>query len=96
MKYRLLAPAIDDLEHIDAWVVANFGEPAALRARRKLAETFYLLSTFQQMGPARPDITSRPVRFFVSSPNWIVYEPGDPLLIHRIFPAAQDIHTLEL
>jgi len=48
------------------------------------------------MGPARPDITSRPVRFFVSSPNWIVYEPGDPLLIHRIFPAAQDIHTLGL
>jgi plasmid stabilization system protein ParE len=96
MTYRLLGPALDDLEVIDGWVASNFGEAAAIRARHKLSETFVLLATFQQMGIERSDITSRPVRFFSSSPNWIVYEPGDPLLIHRVFPAALDIHTLKL
>jgi plasmid stabilization system protein ParE len=96
MKYRLLAPAIADLNYIDDWVAANFGEAAALRATRKLSETFSLLATFQQLGIARPEITARPVRFFSLPPNWIVYEPGSPLLIHRIFPAALDIKTLQL
>jgi plasmid stabilization system protein ParE len=94
MTYRLLSPAIEDLDHIDSWVAANFGEAAALRARRKLTEAFNLLVTFQQMGAAYPKITDRPVRLFAVPPNWIVYEPGDPLLIHRIFPAALDIQTL--
>jgi plasmid stabilization system protein ParE len=53
MKYRLLAPAIADLKHIDDWVGANFGGAAALRATRKLSETFTLLATFQQLGMAR-------------------------------------------
>ena len=38
------------------------------------------------MGIQRPEVTSRPVRFFSSGLNWIIYEPGDPLLIHRVFP----------
>jgi len=96
MTYRLLAPAIDDLDRINSWVTANFGEAAAIRARRKLTETFALLVKFQHMGFAHPEITDRPVRLFSLPPNWIVYEPGDPLLIHRVFPAALDIQTLSL
>jgi plasmid stabilization system protein ParE len=96
MTYRLLAPAWDDLDHIDAWVASNFGEAAAARAIQKLTETFALLADFQQMGIARPDIAPHPVRFFSLPPNWIVYEPGDPLLIHRIFPSALDTASLVL
>ena len=95
MTYRLLEPAISDLDHIDAWVTTNFGEAAALRATRKLTDTFELLGRFQQLGIVDPDVTRRPVRFFCLPPNWIVYEPGDPLLIHRIFPAALDIRTVK-
>jgi plasmid stabilization system protein ParE len=96
MNYRLLNPAIDDLEHIESWVASNFGEASAARASRKLTEIFVLLAAFQQLGIERTDITDRPVRLFASSHNWIIYEPGDPLLIHRIFPAALDIETLSL
>jgi plasmid stabilization system protein ParE len=96
VTYRLLAPAIDDLDHIDSWIISKFGESAAIKARRKLADTFARLAQFQQMGIQRPDITSLPVRFFSSGPNWIIYEPGDPLLIHRVFPARMDIRDLNL
>jgi len=93
MNYRLLAPAINDLEHIEAWVESNFGQAAAYRTTLKLTHTFELLSSFQKMGKERPLIAPTPMRFFSDSHNWIIYEPGKPLLIHRIFPAALDIHT---
>ena len=96
MKYRLLGPALDDLDHIDDWIASNFGEAAAAKARRNLLETFELLAQYPGMGTSHPEITDRPVRFFVSSPNWIIYEPGPLTLIHRIFPAAMDIERLEL
>jgi len=96
MSYRLLGPALDDLDAIDSWVASNFGEAAATRVRRKLSETFALLATFQKMGVERPDVTGRSVRFFASPPNWIVYEPGSPLLIHHVYPAALDIEIIKL
>ncbi len=95
MTYRLLAPALDDLDNIDNWVTTNFGERAASRTRFRLNNTFAMLAKFQQAGSEHPEITARPVRFFSSSPNWIVYEPGSPMLIHRIFPALRDIQTLK-
>jgi hypothetical protein len=48
------------------------------------------------MGHLRPDIESRPVRFLALSPYWIVYQPGTPLLIHRIYHAARDLNLLSL
>jgi plasmid stabilization system protein ParE len=96
MSYRILEPALDDLDSIDDWVFTNFGERAATRAREKLDETFKLLANFHQMGIADPDITEQSIRLFSVPPNWIVYEPGDPLLIHRVYPAALDIKTLKL
>jgi plasmid stabilization system protein ParE len=96
MTYRLLASALDDLDHIDDWVSSNFGEAAALKARRSLNSAFERLAQFQQMGIERPDVTPQPVRFFSSPPNWIIYEPGQPLLIHRVFPARTDLRDLTL
>ncbi len=48
------------------------------------------------MGVERPGTTDRAVRFFAAPHNWIVYEPGDPLLIHRVYPAALDIQMFKL
>jgi plasmid stabilization system protein ParE len=95
MKYLLLAAAYHDLDAIDAWITSNFGTNASLKAQRRLFETFELLADHPGMGIARPELTTRPVRFFVSTQNWIIYQPGSPTLIHRIFPAARDIETLQ-
>ncbi len=96
MTYLILPPAQDDLRHIDNWIVANFGEAAADDAQRRLYETFERLARFQEMGIVRPNVTSMPVRFFASPPNWIIYEPGDPLLILRIISSRRDTRDLTL
>jgi plasmid stabilization system protein ParE len=96
VKYRILGPALEDLRNIEDWVVAEFGELAALRARRRLFEAFELLTQFQQMGRVRPEVVAAPIRFFAQPPNWIAYRPGDPLLIHRVFPARTDIRDFAL
>jgi hypothetical protein len=36
------------------------------------------------------------VRFLFLKPYWIVYQPGTPLLIHRIYHAARDLNRLSL
>jgi len=94
MKYILAAAAYDDLDGIEDWVLSNFGVRAAIKAQRDLIEIFRLLVIFPEMGIARPELTVRPVRFFATSHHWIIYEPGSPTIIHRIFPAARDIEQL--
>ena len=96
MSFRLLSPAVDDLESIDAWIVSNFSERAAAKAQLELFQVFALLAKKQRIGVERPDIASPPVRFFAAPPNWIIYEPGDPLLVHRVFPARMDLDRLDL
>ncbi len=96
MKFRLLPRAQNDLRSIDNWIVEKFGETAADNAQRKLYETFEVLAKFQDMGHSRPDVTSKPLLFFSQSPNWIIYSPGQPLLIHRVFPARMDLRDVKL
>jgi len=48
------------------------------------------------MGRLRTDIEIRPVRFFLLKPYWIVYQPGTPMLVHRIYHAARDLNRLSL
>ncbi|HZL27746.1 MAG TPA: type II toxin-antitoxin system RelE/ParE family toxin [Acidobacteriaceae bacterium] len=96
MKFRLLPQAQDDLRSIDNWIVEHFGETFADNAQHKLYETFELLSEFQNMGHRRPDVTAKAVLFFSHSPHWIIYSQGQPLIIHRIFPARTDIRNLTL
>jgi plasmid stabilization system protein ParE len=94
VKYRVLPDAQRDIHDIDDWVVEHFGAEFADRTQAKLYDTFDLLTDFPQMGSLRPDIESRPVRFFLLKPYWIVYQPGTPLLIHRIYHAARDLNRL--
>jgi len=48
------------------------------------------------MGRAFPKVMAKPVRFFHLRPYWIVYQPGEPLLIHRVYHAARDLNRLAL
>jgi len=94
MKYRVLPNAQQDLREIDNWVFENFGIDFANETEANLHNTFDLLADFPEMGSLRHDVTRTPKRFFLLKPYWIVYEPGTPLLIHRIYHSARDLHRL--
>ena len=96
MRYRVLPDAQLDLRDIDDWVVEHFGTDFADRTQAKFYDTFRLLADFPQMGHLRHDVVSRDVRFFFVKPYWIVYQPGSPLLIHRLYHAARDLNRIEL
>ena len=96
MKYCVLPDAQQDIQDIDDWVVEHFGKDFADSTQAKLYDTFDLLTEFPGMGRQRPEIESRPVRFFLLQPYWIVYQPGTPMLVHRIYHAARDLNRLSL
>jgi plasmid stabilization system protein ParE len=96
MSVRVTPAAFADLEDIDDYVTENFGPSRAIETRQYLFKTFELLAVHPGMGHARPDVLAKPVRFFHLKPYWIVYQPGTPLLIHRIYHAARDLNRLSL
>jgi plasmid stabilization system protein ParE len=96
MRYRLLPNAQQDLREIDDWVLGQFGLRFAERTTRSLHDTFSLLADHPGMGTVRPSARHKSVRFFHLKPYWIVYQPGEPLLIHRVYPAARDLNRLNL
>ncbi len=96
MNYRVLPSAQQEIHDIDDCVLEHFGPDFADQTVAKLYGTFDLLTEFPQMGRLLPDIDSRPVRFFALKSYRIVYQPGTPLLIHRIYHAARDLNRLSL
>jgi plasmid stabilization system protein ParE len=94
MKFRLLRSALNDLDEIEAWVTEHFGPSFAFDTESELFKTFELLADFPQMGVQRPDVDSRAVRYFFHHPYWIVYSPGELLLIRRIYHAARDLSRI--
>ena len=84
MKVRVVPSAWRDLTEIEDWVTENFGGEFADRTNARLFKAFSLLADFPGMGRPRHDVTDHPVRFFLVKPYWIVYEPGSPLLLHRV------------
>jgi toxin ParE1/3/4 len=96
MNYRVLADAYEDMREIDDWVLEHFGASFADRTAENLYDTFELLAQYPRMGTVRQDVMPEPFRFFLERPYWIVYEPAEPLLIHRVFHAARDLNRLNL
>jgi plasmid stabilization system protein ParE len=94
MRYRVLPSAFEDLNDIDMYVLENFGISYAVDTQGRLFDTFDLLADFPHMGAARPDIVRAPKRLFALKPYWIVYEPGTPLLIHRVYHSARDLRRI--
>jgi plasmid stabilization system protein ParE len=96
MTVAILPSAQQDLREIELWVTENFGEDFADRTYARMFKTFRLLADFPELGRPRRDLTELPVRFFISKPYWIVYQPGSPLLIHRVYHAARDVRRIVL
>ena len=96
MKFQLLHAALDDLDSIYSWVTEHFGPVAAASTYERLFSEFALLADFPRLGRERPEITARPLRFFLSGHYWIVYEAESPLLIHRLLHPARDMESIEL
>jgi plasmid stabilization system protein ParE len=94
MSFRLLPPALDDLEELEEWVEENFGPAVAANAHNKLIEDFQRLVKFPRLGRLRPDITEESLRFFRSGHYYVVYRPGSPLLIHRIVHTARELRQI--
>ncbi len=94
MKFRVLPHAQRDIHEIDDWVLENFGPVFAERTEARLYGTFALLADYPQMGIVRIDVSKRSVRFFCLKPYWIVYKPGAPLEIHRVYHSARDLARL--
>jgi len=94
MSFRLLSPAIDDLDDLEDWVAENFGPDLAAKTHAGLIKDFQMLVDFPRLGRLRPDITDESLRFFRSGHYYIVYRPGSPLLIHRIIHTARDIRQI--
>ena len=96
MRVRILPAALDDLIDIDKYVSGNFGRDKADQTYMRLFQMFNQLTEFPGMGRPRPDVTDRAVQFFLLKPYWIIYEPGMPLLILRIYHAARSLKHLDL
>ena len=96
MDARLTPAALADLEDIDDYVTENFGPARAIETARELFKTFEQLAVHPHMGRAIPSVAAKPVRFLHLKPYWIVYQPGTPVLIHRIYHASRDLSRLSL
>jgi toxin ParE1/3/4 len=94
MSFRLLSPAIDDLDELEDWVLQNFGVDLAAKTHSGLINDFQTLASFPRLGRLRPDITNESLRFFRSGHYYIVYRLGSPLLIHRIIHTARDLRQI--
>ena len=78
MKHRLLSPALDDLDNIEAAVTERFGAAVAAKVYTDLFDLFDLLADHQHMGILRPDLTDEPLRFFNSGPTGSSTNPAIP------------------
>ncbi len=94
MTYGLLKRAVEDLESVEDYLLLHFGPIVARTKIDSLFRTFSLLAEYPGMGQTRPDLTSKPVRFFSSPPFWIVYATRTPITIHRVYHARRDLARL--
>jgi plasmid stabilization system protein ParE len=91
---RLARKALTDLHGIRAHIAAD----SALAADRILdafREAFDHLAEFPQLGHVRPDLTSRPVRFWNVRGFLIIYsEAPEAVYILRVVRGSRDVPSL--
>jgi plasmid stabilization system protein ParE len=80
-----------DLLAIQAYLGPRNPE-ASERVRHRLFAGIHKVARSPELGHGRPDLTSRPLRFWLVRPYLIVYEPDSrPLRIVRVVHSAQNI-----
>jgi plasmid stabilization system protein ParE len=94
LPFVLSPEAQDDLGGIDAYL-CHESPGAADRVSRALESTMELLAQHPGMGHQRPDLTSRPVRFWSVYSYLIVYRPDtSPLQVIRVLHGARDVAAI--
>lgn len=87
------AAARDDL--LEIWeYIARDNLEAADRVEREIENAILKLAKNPEMGHRRPDLSSRPIRFWSVHSYLIVYVPARPIEVARILHGYRDIAEL--
>ena len=80
-RFELHPGAAQDITDIWEYIAAD-NPPAAQRVLEDILHAIRQIVTFPHMGHKRPDLTSRPLRFWVARKYLIAYAPDEkPLLV---------------
>lgn len=74
--YALHEEAVVDLEEIGAYISTG-NVDAAKRVAGEIFDAIHMLSQFPHLGHERPDLTNRPLRFFVVREYLVAYAPEE-------------------
>ena len=93
-NHVLTLEAKKDLDEI-LFHIATDSLDASIRVQFRFAEVFHILGENPAAGHWRPDLTSRPFRFFPVYSYLVVYlEEPRPVEIVRILSATRDLNRL--
>jgi plasmid stabilization system protein ParE len=95
-SYLITEPASDDLNQI--WdYLAETDVRLADRILAAMEDAIRKLVKHPGLGHYRPDLTDKPLRFYLVYSYLIVYQPDtNPLEVRRVLHAARDIENLLL
>lgn len=84
------------LDLMEIWeYIARDNVDAADRVEQQIQEAVSLLARHPELGHLRPDLTSKPVRFWAVYSYLVVYDPNTrPLEVVRILSGYRDIAAL--
>ena len=93
--YRLHEEAREDLDQIWLYLAEEASPDTATRIEDEFFQTFALLDTQPGMGFQRPNLTSRPLRFWIMREYLIVYAPEhDPFFIVAVIQGRRHPRTI--
>ena len=93
--YKLHEKAREDLDEIWNFLAGEASPSIASRIEDEFFQAFALISTQPRMGFQRPNLVSRPVRFWVMREYLIAYAPEhDPPFIVAVIHGRQHPRTI--
>lgn len=94
-RYRLHEEAQEDLDQIWQYLAEKASPATATRIEDEFFQAFALLAIQPGMGFQRPNLTSRPLRFWIMRDYLVVYAPEhDPLLIIAVTHGKRHPRTI--
>lgn len=93
-RYELSPEALDDLQLIQGFIALDSSE-AAERVIDQFFDTFARLAEWPKTGHARPDLTSRDVRFWPVGSYLVVYrERSGGIQVVAVLHGSRDIPSV--
>lgn len=96
-SFRLCAQAEHDLDELYRYITIEDGPDRARLIEAEVLQAVRLLARMPGMGHRRPDLTTKPLRFWPVHRWLVVYrEDSIPLLITRVIGGWQDLQGMTL